>query len=251
MKPTIKLLPLFCAGLGILTAALRLMQASFGTDQKGLLILWHPLDLLVWAVTAAAVILVVLTVRKLDGSNLYADNFGPATPAAIGCTALMGGIAAVVSVAPNIFIRLEMVRMYLGLLALPALLWVGVCRIRGKQPFFLFHGAVCLYLVIHTVSHYQGWCARPLLHSFFFPMAASICLTLFAYYQTAFDVELGNRRMLLGTGLLGSFLCLAAAAGGEDLMLYLGGAIWMLTNLCSLTPVPKKEVPAPKKEETP
>ena len=251
MKPTVNHLPLACAGLGILTAALRLVQASFGTDHKGLLILWHPLDLLVWAVTAAAVILVVLTVRKLDGSNLYADNFGTGTPAAIGCTALMGGIAAVVSVAPNIFIRLEVVRMYLGLLALPALLWIGVCRIRGKRPFFLFHGAVCLFLVIHTVSHYQSWCARPLMQSFLFPMAASIFLTLFAYYQTAFDVELGNRRMQLGVGLLGSFLCLAAAAGGEDRMLYLGGAIWMLTNLVNLTSVPKKEEPAVKKEETP
>jgi len=251
MKPNVKQLPLLCAGLGILTAVLRLMQASFGTDDKGLLILWHPLDLLVWAVTAAAVILVVLTVRKLDGSNLYADNFGPDAPAAIGCTALMGGIAAVVSVAPNSFIRLEVIRMYLGLLALPALLWVGVCRIRGKQPFFLLHGAVCLYLVIHTVSHYQGWCARPLMHSFLDPMAASICLPLCAHYQTAFDVGLGDRRMQLGVGLLGSFFCLAAAAGGEDLMLYLGGAIWMLTNLANLTPVPKKEEPAAKKEETP
>ena len=53
MKPTIKLLPLFCAGLGILTAALRLMQASFGTDQKGLLILWHPPNLLVACTYAA------------------------------------------------------------------------------------------------------------------------------------------------------------------------------------------------------
>ena len=251
MKPNPKHLPLLCAGLGILTAALRLVQASFGTDAKGLLILWHPLDLLVWAVTAATAIFVVLAVRKLDGSSLYADNFAPGTPAAIGCTALMGGIAAVVSVAPNIFIRLEVIRMYLGLLALPALLWVGACRIRGKKPFFLLHGVVCLFLVIHTVSHYQSWCARPLMQSFFFPMAASIFMTLFAYYQTAFDVELGNRRMLLGVGLLGSFLCLAAAARGEDLMLYLGGAVWMLTNLCSLTPVPKKEEPAPKKEETP
>jgi len=131
MKPNVKQLPLLCAGLGILTAVLRLMQASFGTDDKGLLILWHPLDLLVWAVTAAAVILVVLTVRKLDGSNLYADNFGPDAPAAIGCTALMGGIAAVVSVAPNSFIRLDVIRMYLGLLALLALLRVGVCLIRA------------------------------------------------------------------------------------------------------------------------
>ena len=72
-------------------------------------------------------------------------------------------------------------------------------------------------------------------------MAASIALSLFAYYQTAFDVELGNRRMQLGMGLLGSFFCLAAAAGSEDRMLYLGGAVWMLTNLCSLTPMPEPE----------
>lgn len=251
MKPNVNHLPLACAGLGVLAAALKLGIAVFGTDSKGLLILWHPLELLLWAVTAAAAALVVLCVRKLDGSSLYTDNFAPGSAAAMGCTALIGGIAAAVTVAPNIFIRLEVIRMYLGLLALPALLWVGICRIRGKRPFFLFHGVVCLYLIIHTVSHYQSWCARPLMQSFLFPMAASIFLTLFAYYQTAFDVELGNRRMQLGTGLLGSFFCIAAAAGGEDVMLYVGGAVWMLTNLCTLTPVPKQEEPAPKKEETP
>lgn len=239
-------LPHTFAALGIAAAAARLGQMQFGVDGKGLLIPGHPLDLLVWALTAVAALLAVLSVRKLEGSELYADNFGPSHAAAIGCTALMGGIASTVFAGADVFLRLDVIRNYLGMLAVPLLFWLGICRIQGKQPFFLFHGALCLFLTVHTVSHYQTWCARPMVQNFFFPMAASISLALFAYYQTAFDVGLGKRRMQLGVGLLGSVLCLAAAAGGEDLMLYVGGAAWMLTGLCRLTPVPK---PEPEKKE--
>lgn len=246
MKFNRNYLPHTMAALGIAAAAARLGLMHFGLDSKGLLIPGHPFDLLVWLLTAAAAALVVLSVRKLGGSALYAHNFAPSTPAAIGCTSLIGGIASTVFAGADSFLRLDMIRNYLGLLTIPALLWLGVCRIQGKKPFFGFHAAVCLYLTLHTISHYQTWCARPLVQSFFFPMAASICLALFAYHQTAFDAEMGSRRMQLGTGLLGSVLCLAAAASGEDLTLYVGGAIWMLTNLCSLTPTPK---PEPEKKE--
>jgi len=239
MKFNHKYLPHALAGLGAAAALLRLALLRFGVDSKGLLIPGHILDILSWIVTAAAVILVVLSVRKLDGSAVYPDNFAPSSPAAIGCTALAGGIASMVSL--DAFMRLEVIRNYLGLLAIPALLWLGICRIQGKKPFFLFHAVVCLYLTLHIVSHYQAWCSRPLLQNYFFPMAGSIGLALFAYYQTAFAVEMGSRRMQLGVGLLGAFACLAAAAGGEDTGLYLSGAIWMLTNLCRLTPVPKAE----------
>ena len=231
MKPTIKHLSFLAAGLGILAAGLRLGYTLFGRDAKDLLILWHPLDLLIWAVTIAMVVLTVLAVRKTDLSDRYEDNFGPSAYAAIGCTALTGGILSAAMADLGAFSRLEVIRCWLGLLSAPALFWLGICRIQGKRPFFGFHALPCLYLTIHTVSHYQAWCARPLVQDFFFPMAASILLALFAYCQAAFDVDLGKGKTRLSVGLLGSFACLAASVS-EDMTLYLGGALWMLTSLC-------------------
>ena len=65
---------------------------------------------------------------------------------------------------------------------------------------------------------------------------------LFSYYQTAFDVGMGKRRMQLGTGLLTVFACFAAIPGSQTALLYLTGGIWALTNLCALTPADSEPV---------
>ena len=123
---------------------------------------------------------------------------------------------------------------------MPAVVWAGLCRWKGKQPFFLLHGIVCLYLTLYSISHYQTWSSQPQMQDWFFSMAGIVCLVLFSYYQTAFPVGLGKRRLQLLVGLLGGFFCIGAIAGSEDFLLYLGGALWMLTNLCSLTPVSRR-----------
>jgi len=240
LTPKSNTLPTFFAALGAAALLLRIGQNLLGTDEKGLLVPGHPLGLLVWAACAAAVVLAVLAVVPLKGSNRYSDNFSLSTPAAIGSFALAGGMVVSVLLGWNTGMRLDLIRNLAGLAAIPGLVWVGLCRWQGKKPFFLFHALVCLYLTLHTVSHYQLWSSRPQVQDCFFPMAASTLLCLFAYYQTAFDVGLGKRRMQLGTGLLAAFFCMTAAASGEDLMLYIGGAIWALTGLCSLTPVKRR-----------
>lgn len=235
-----KKLPVLAAVLGLLALMLRLSLLVLGRDEKNLLITGHPLDVLVWIVTGAAVAVILLSVRKLDGSARYADNFAPSAAAAIGAFALAGGIAVSVILGSSTGLRLELICRISGALAVPAIVWVGLCRFNGKRPAFLFHAAVCLYLTLYTICHYQTWSSRPQLQNWFFSMAGIVCLALFAYYQTAFDTGLGKRRMQLITGMLAGFFCIAAMAGGEDVLLYMGGAVWSLTNLCSLTPVPRR-----------
>lgn len=236
-------IPLLTAGLGLAAAVLRTALYALGTDEKGLLIPGHPVAIGVWAVTAAAVIFTAAVVWKRDGSNQYEHNFASSTPAAIGCFALAGGIAATVLSGWGSILRLDLIRDLCGVLAIPALVAMGLRRNRGMQSFFLLHGMVCLYLTLYAVSHYQTWSSLPQLQDYFFAVLAAVLLPLFGYYQTAFDVGLGNRRMQLATGLLAAFFCIAALAGGADPLLKLGGAVWALTNLCSLTPVPKPEEP--------
>ena len=242
-------LPLLAVGLGALTLTLRLSLFLLGRDEKGLLITGHPLDILIWIITAAAAALVITQVWKLGGSGKYEHNFGPDAAAFAGCVVLAAGIAATVLLDWNAWTRMALLCNVCGLLAAPALVAAGLCRRRGSRPFIAFHGMVCLYLTVYAVSHYQIWCSRPQMQNWFFSMAAVLLLALFSYYQTAFDADMGSRRMQLITGLLAAFFCTAAVAGGEDVLLYLGGAAWAITNLCRLTPVRRRR-PNPITEKT-
>lgn len=238
--PNPQKLPLFAGEAGLIVLILRLALFLLGRDDKNLLIPGHPLDIMVWVVTAAAAALIVLSVWKLEGSSRYTDNFAPSVAAAIGTFALAGGIAVSVILGGSSGLRLAMLCRIIGALAVPAVVWVGLCRRKGTKPFFGFHAVVCLYLTLYTITHYQTWSSHPQIQDWFFDLAAIVGLTLFSYYQTAFDAGMGSRRMQLATGLLGGFFCLAAVAGGEDILLYVGGAVWALTNLCSLTPVRRR-----------
>ena len=55
MKNNFKSLPVLSLGLGLLTCVIRVALLTLGRDGKGLLTVWHPLNVLAWAVTAAAV----------------------------------------------------------------------------------------------------------------------------------------------------------------------------------------------------
>lgn len=229
-------LPLIAAVLGLIALILRLGLFALGMDQKGLLIPGHPLDILVWIFTAAAVLLAATVLPQKTDAADDSDDFRLFAPAAIGAFALAGGITLSVLTGWDAWTRLEQLRNLTGIAAIPALVLAGLARFQGKQPFFGFHALVCLHLTLRTISHYQIWCSSPQLQTYLFSMAASILLFLFAYYQTASDADLGNPRLRRFTGLLGSFFCLAAAADGADILLYLGGALWMLTNLGRFAP---------------
>ena len=233
-------LPILSAGSGLIALVLRLSLFRLGRDEKGLLIAGHPLDLLIWAVTAMAAVLILISVRKLEGSSRYDDNLAPSAAASIGAFALAGGIAVSVILGGSAGLRLDLLCRIAGAVAVPSIIWAGICRYTGKKPFFLFHGAVCLYLTLYSISHYQTWSSHPQIQDWFFSMAGALSLTLFSYYQTAFCTELVNHRMQILTGLLAGFFCIAAAAGGNDMLLYIGGALWSLTNLCNLTPVSRR-----------
>ena len=117
----------------------------------------------------------------------------------------------------------------------------GRCRRAGKCPLFLTHLAVCAFFVVHMLGNYGIWCSNPQLQDYWLDLSASALMALFAFYEAAFDVGLGRRRMQLATGLMAAYLGCAALSGSGYLILYFGCAVWALTDLCSLTPKPKQE----------
>lgn len=239
MKPSIRL-SLLAAAAGAAAGLLRLGLYRFGTDEKGLLITGHPLEIALWLLSAAAAVFVVLQVRNETDCRRYEANFPAGILSPVGCILFAAGLIATFLSSPLAFTTLELLRNIGYLLAAAALIAVAVCRKLGKHVPFGFHALVCVALILHTVSYYRIWSSHPQLMDAFFPMMGCILLMLFAYYQTAFDVAMGSRRMQLGTGLLAAVFCFAALPGSSTQLLYIAGGIWTLTNLCARTPAPEE-----------
>lgn len=236
-----KKLPALTIGLGGLGFLLRWLLYWVGEDEKGLLTRAHPMEVLLWILTAAAAVLIVAMVWKLDGSNRYADNFRSSVESAAGAFVLAIGIFVTLLGDGKALTGLEKIRRLVGYLSVAALAAAGVSRFQGKRPLFVFHALVCAFFGIHMVSRYQVWSGDPQLQDHVFNLFACVSLTLFAFYQAAFDVGSGKRRMQLAMGLLAVFTCLTALANTEHWLLYLTGAVWAVTNLCSLTPVARRQ----------
>ena len=249
-----KKLPLWAGAMGFLAVVLRQLIMALATDSRNLLIPGHPLVIALGVLSAVTVVLVTVPVLGLGGGRKYAVNFPASLPAAIGCGILAAGLMATVALDLE-RTTLGYLHYGLGLASGSCLIFLSYARYRGIKVSFLLHMVICAFFAVHMVSRYRPWSGDPALLEYVFEVFAAVGLMLFAYHQAAFQVGLGKRRMQLWLGLLTGFSCLAALPGCGAPLLYLGGAAWTLTNLCSLTPPPRRkkvapEAPRPEKHET-
>lgn len=227
---------------GILGLALRKLMHALFLDVHGLLEAGNPLALASWILTALTAVFLAVWVFPLDGSNLYEDNFSPSIPAALGSFLAAGGIlATVLGANPFPQDRLTLIWRVLGILAALGLAGAGLCRLKGKCPFVLFHAAVCIFFAAHLINGYRVWSGKPLIRDYTFQIFACLGLMLASYQHTAFEAGLGQRRALLFTSLLAVFLCCPALNNADTPLLYLGCGIWLFTSLCRLEPLPRRK----------
>ena len=136
-----------------------------------------------------------------------------------------------------------------GIVAGVCLVLCALSRLRGKQPFFLLHGIVSLYLAIRLFEHCQGWQNQPQVVNALLPFAASVALMLAAWHRCSFDVELGKRPLSLLWSLMSVYLCVLAIFSFEEPLFYGLCALWMISDLCSLEPLePAVVAEAPEQE---
>lgn len=231
-----KYIPLLTLGAGGLALALRRMLYTLGTDSQGLLAEPHFLHIACWIITAAVAGFLALSVFSLDGSNLYKDNFPPSFAAAAGAVLAAVGILVTVFTGGYYGHTVTVIWRVTGILAAVGLIATGICRYLGKQPFFLFPAAAFLFFALNLVWHYRDWSGDPQSQNYVFPLLASICLMLTAYYHAAFAADMGSRRALLLSSLTAAFLCCVSLIPAEDPFLYLGCGAWAYLDICALTP---------------
>lgn len=249
MKKTVysNYLPIVASLMGVVGFLLRLWTLGKGPDAEGL---YEPNNVawaLLWIVTAALPVAVILMTRPLGEPGKYTDNF-PASPfSAVGCLFGMVGVLSVgIRKLSNDETLITFLAGVLGVVAAVMLAVVAFCRLRGTRPSFFCHVAVCLFFAMEVFDQCRAWSNQPQLSVFVFPFLALICIMLAVYQLCAFDVELGNRRQSLLWSLSAVYLCLVALPGGENVVFFGCMAVWLLTNICSLRPVKKRAAPAPE-----
>ena len=237
-----KYLPVIATFSGLLGFLLRLWTMDGGPDIQGLYkanpVAWF----LIWVVSIVALGAIWLASSRLTEPGDYADNF-PASPfAAVGCGLAALGIAT--TAVPLVMAGatwLETVAGVVGLVAAVAMVLVAWARWNGKVPNFLFHFSVCLYFALRIFDRCKAWSNEPQLAVFLFPFLACVCVMLAAYQLSCFDVNLPKRKACLFWSLSGVYFSIVAMAGSEELLFHGCMAIWLMTHLCSLKPMKKKE----------
>lgn len=247
---TNKILPWLAPVLGLLGMAAMWAQFAFGTDERGLLIPFHPTTTIVWLLTIVMAASLLLILRNMEDTAGYLRLFPDSRAAALGTLCAAIGILA--TAVESLTAMNEPVRIISGLLKIIAgiaLIYLAWCRWKNVRGSFLAWAAVTAYMLLRVMFEYRAWSTQPELMQFFFPLLASVLMVLAMYHRTAFCVKLGSRSQFLFFSQFGAFCCLLALPA-VPAPFYAGMAIWALTDRCSLKIVKAKAADeAP--EETP
>lgn len=228
-----KALPVLMLILGLAAFALRTGLYVVATDAKGLLVRNHPLALVLSALTGLALVLAAFFAWKQKETDCSETRFTENMLAALGTVALGAGILVTVLLeGPVLSSNLVKAWWILGMAAPACLMLNAMLRLLGKRPLFLPLVAVCLFFLVHIVTRYQLWSANPQMQDYLYALLGAMTLMFFGFYEASQEADCGNPRLRLGMGLAAIYLCLAELARSSCPALYLGGILWVLSQLC-------------------
>lgn len=236
-------------------------------DSAGLLIRGNLPGRLLWVIGIGFPVYLMLLLRTIGGEGSYEDNFPRSVPC--GCLMLAAGTvllanARIAAQIPAAFLPTQTMA---GILAgftdgamevLPwlagiAMLVLGLYRMAGRRPYFLFSGVICLFYMLMLVQNYRRWSADPQLHEYCFPLLAMVLLLLCSFHRTCCDAGVIQRKKLLLTGLTAA-VCAAVSLSTDFLPGFcLASALWAAGCVCDpgvLPPDPEEEAPGEAEEQT-
>ena len=223
-------------GIGLL---LRLWLFSTA-DDSGLLPVWHISEILLWILTIAVIGLLLYATWDLVEAAKYRFNFPESMPGCVGAWlgALgIGGTCVIELLTSPDFITT--ITAILGLVSAGVLVFIGNCRRRGLHPSTLFHALICVFLMLRLICQYRHWSSDPQLQDYCFQILAIVCLMLASYHRATFNANFGKRRPYAFFNLAAVYFCCLALPGWENTAFFLGCGVWMFTDICNLTPMPR------------
>lgn len=242
----------------------RYMMDNF-IDEMGLLIPGNlPLKLL-WALGIGFPGYLLILVSTLGGEGSYADNF-PRSYVSGGLMIAAGAVlllnARSLAAASPVFLP-EQTQALTGIMvgltdsAMAVLPWLsgvamaalGVYRMAGRKPLFVFSGTVCLLHMLTLIRSYRLWSADPQLHEYCFPLLAMVLLLLCSFHRTCCDAGVIQRKKLLLTGMAAA-VCSAAALNAQlQPGFFLASGLWALGCVCDPVALPPDPEPVEEVQE--
>lgn len=235
-------LPFVSLCSGLLTLIVRLWLMIMGTDEQGLLPTGSLPDVLSWMLVAITVGLLIAGVSQLQGTVQYSRSARKSLFAAVSMVVV--AICFCLTSMLDLFSEpdtVSLVSAWMGFLAAAALLLLAWGRFKGVAFNMVFHGLVCVYLMLHLVSHYRLWSSSPHLQSYGFELLAIVFVMLACYHRAAADAGHGDRRAYAFFSLAALFFCIAAIPSTDNIAFFLGCAVWMYFTPCRLSPSSRKE----------
>lgn len=239
-RSTAVLLPLLILSLGVLGAILRGLLYATGIDSRGLLVDFHIYHILLGILTVLTGACLVFLTRDLKQAGKYGFNFPRSMVGSVGSAAAAVGFAV------------SSVRLLLagaqGIAALSAVLglasagilgFLAYNRFRGNQPSSVFSMVLCVFLMVRLVYCYRLWSADPQLQDYIFALLANTGAMLACYFNAAFAIDEGKRRVHTLLHLAAVYCAVVCLPLSGDVIFYLSVAVWMFTDLCNLTPMPR------------
>lgn len=239
----IKRLPLVLLSLGLLGHFVWMGLYSLAMDEKGLLARNHPLEWVLWLLTALAVGLALFAARKQDGTGNYGREETPSGLRALWTVLLALAVGLDTWLAGPGMDLLAQVGFGWGMLTAVILLWIAALQLRGRKPHFLLYCVACVYFALYMVNHYRAWSGNSQLLDYVFALMAVVCVSLYVYQQAACCLDTAKLPTLWFSGLLAVFFGFMSGK-----MLFLSAACWCFSDLCHLNPVAAPEKPKAAEE---
>lgn len=243
-----KILKTLILAAGLTGITLRTAFSVIGYDGRSLPIRGH------WATVAllclsAAVLVCLLLCWRISGGDDRADARSASPLAALGCFAAAIGIAVTgIRELREGLLPAQNLLWILGFVSAAAFVVIGIFRLRGSKPYFLFHSVICVFFALRTLMQYRAYSYDPALSEYVFCLLAYVALMLNVYHHAAFDAGLGSHRFLWITGLAGVYFSITALKGCPDATLLGPCAVWALTNLTNPTAGEHRVLPQPEEE---
>ena len=229
-------LTLVAGGIGLL---LRLWLQSTSND-KGFFLRGHISGTLLIVLSVLFLLLLWFSTRDLKQAGKYRFNFPASVPGGIAAY-IAGAGFAITSITDLLHAEdtLALFAAILGILSAAALVFVGMCRLKGRHPSMLFHSVICAHLMLRLICLYRVWSSDPQLMDYCFQLLALVCAMLAAYHRATFNANFGSRRSYAFFNLASVFFCCLSLTGPENIALYLAMGLWLFTDQCNLTPMPR------------
>lgn len=214
--------PLICVPvLGAVGAALRYWLFSTGVDEKGLIVTEHPAQLLIWLLTLAVSVTLVIATRWIKNSADYRSNFPPSVLGSAGFL-LAAGATAFVTLRrlDTLTDILSIAGFALGCASILCLAFLAWKRFYGQRPNPIAFIIICAWLMVDLILLYRHWSATPQVQNYCFSLLANVCIMLSVYYSATFSANMGNRQMHTLFHLLAVFFCLVSLPKCENSVYY-------------------------------